>query len=246
MNEKFYAVSEEKQQRIINAGFRVFARHPYKKAPVSEIAADAGISKSLLFHYFHNKKEFYFFLWKKVEDISQKYMQEYHCYEADDLFEAMYRGMYAKLKIMELYPDLRTFVIRSFYENEPEIAKEVQNLYAQIRNRHGFSLLKNLDTSKFREGLDLALVQREMYLASEGLLWEITQRGDPLSPHRLEKEFSTLLEFWKSVYYKASSPSEDKALPGWDCKKRKEPRNAYHLNESPHQILWQSKGHRKP
>ena len=77
MNEKFLSLPEEKQQRIINAGFQVFAHFPYKKAPVSEIAANAGISKSLLFHYFHNKKDFYFFLWQKVEDISMRYMSEH-------------------------------------------------------------------------------------------------------------------------------------------------------------------------
>ena len=53
MNDKFYRLSEEKQQRIINAGFEVFAQNSYRKSPVGEIASVAGISKSLLFHYFH-------------------------------------------------------------------------------------------------------------------------------------------------------------------------------------------------
>lgn len=217
MNNKFFSLPKEKQQRIINAGFKVFACHPYKKAPANEIAADAGISKSLLFHYFHNKKEFYFFLWKKVEDISLKYMTESRCYEAEDLFDAMYRGMYAKLEIMKRYPNLGTFVIRSFYEKEPEIAEEVQKLYSSIRRRNGFCRLKNVDTTKFRDGLDLAMMQREMYLASEGYLWEFTQRGDPISPEILEREFTKLLEFWKSVYYKnpdsPASPARSQTSP---------------------------------
>ena len=57
MNEKFYSLPNEKQQRIINAGFRTFSRNSYKKSPMQEIADEAGISKSLLFYYFHNKKE---------------------------------------------------------------------------------------------------------------------------------------------------------------------------------------------
>lgn len=211
MNNKFLALSEEKQQRIINAGFKLFARHPYKKAPVGEIASEAGISKSLLFHYFRNKKELYFFLWEKVEDISLKYMTESHCYEAEDLFDAMYRGMYSKLKIMKLYPDLGTFVIRSFYEKEPEIAEEVQKLYSRIRRQNGFSHLKNLDLSKFRDDLDLTMMQREMYLASEGCLWEITQRGETITPELIEKEFTNLLKFWKSVYYKEPTVPADPA-----------------------------------
>ena len=94
---------------------------------------------------------------------------------------------------------------RSFYEKEPEIARDVQNLYAHIHGSHGFSLLKNLDTSKFRDGLNLNMMQREMYLASEGYLWEITQRNEPIDVKTLEKDFLSLLDFWKSIYYKEST-----------------------------------------
>ena len=62
MNPKFFALPEEKRRAIINAGYRVFSQNSYKKSPVSEIADAAGISKALLFHYFHNKKELYLFL----------------------------------------------------------------------------------------------------------------------------------------------------------------------------------------
>ena len=43
-NEKFYALPEEKQSQILNAAYKVFATNQYKKAPTSEIAAEAGIS----------------------------------------------------------------------------------------------------------------------------------------------------------------------------------------------------------
>ena len=70
MNEKFFSLPEEKQQEIINAGYRVFSQNTYKKSPVSEIAAEAGISKSLLFYYFRNKKELYLFLWEKCAQVT--------------------------------------------------------------------------------------------------------------------------------------------------------------------------------
>lgn len=70
MNERFFSLPEERQQAIINAGYRVFSRNTYKNSPMSEIAQAAGISKSLLFHYFHNKKELYLFLWDKCAQIT--------------------------------------------------------------------------------------------------------------------------------------------------------------------------------
>ena len=50
MNPKFFELSPEKQQRILNAGFRVFSENSYRKSPVREVAEAAGISKSRLFH----------------------------------------------------------------------------------------------------------------------------------------------------------------------------------------------------
>ena len=70
MNEKFFSLPEEKQQEIADAGLRVFSENSYKKSPVSQVAEEAGISKSLLFHYFHNKKELYLFLWDKCAAVS--------------------------------------------------------------------------------------------------------------------------------------------------------------------------------
>ena len=57
IEKSFLSLPEEKQQAILNAGYRVFSQNSYKNSPMSVIAGAAGISKSLLFHYFHNKKE---------------------------------------------------------------------------------------------------------------------------------------------------------------------------------------------
>ena len=43
MNEKFYSLSKEKQQAIINAVYRVFSQNSYKKSPMQEVADVAGI-----------------------------------------------------------------------------------------------------------------------------------------------------------------------------------------------------------
>ena len=80
MNERFFSLPAEKQQAIINAGYRVFSQNSYKNSPMSEIAAAACISKSLLFHYFHNKKELYMFLWDKCAEINLEYLTKYGCY----------------------------------------------------------------------------------------------------------------------------------------------------------------------
>lgn len=202
MNDKFYLLPEEKQQRIINAGFLVFSQDPYRKSSVKEIADEAGISKSLLFHYFQNKKELYLFLWDKACGITMEYLTRYGCYEPDDLFGMMERGMKAKLRMMRKYPEMTAFVIKAFYEKEPEIRQEIQKSYQSYFARKAQEALSRIDPERFIPGLNLELMYREMYLASEGYLWEIFQCDTELDVSKLEKDFNEMLSFWKNIYLK--------------------------------------------
>ena len=43
------------------------------------------------------------------------------------------------------------------------------------------------------------MMYRDMYLASEGYLWEMVQRGD-VDIEEMERDFSKLIDFWKSIY----------------------------------------------
>ena len=199
MNEKFFSLPEEKQQAVINAGYRVFSRNSYKNSPMSEIAAAAGISKSLLFHYFRNKKELYLFLWDKCAETTIEYLTRYGCYDQSELFESMERGMRAKMEIIRMYPDMGTFTIKAFYEKDEEVCAAIQESYHKYFNLKADKTRLNLDPGQFIPGLDVAMMYREMYWASEGYLWEVTQRGE-VDIEKMEAVFHKLIDFWKSVY----------------------------------------------
>ena len=64
MNNSFLSLPDDRRTSIINAALGVFSKYGYKKSPMNEIAEEAGISKSLLFYYFKNKKELYLYLLK--------------------------------------------------------------------------------------------------------------------------------------------------------------------------------------
>lgn len=199
MNERFFSLPEEKQQAIINAGYRVFSQNSYKNSPMSEIADAAGISKSLLFHYFRNKKELYMFLWDKCAGITIEYLTKYGCYGQDGLFESMERGMRAKLEIIGIYPDMANFTIKAFYEKDPEICAAVHESYHRYFSLKAERTRLNLDPEQFVPGLDIQMMYREMYWAAEGYLWEMVQRGE-VDIGRMERDFTALMNFWKSVY----------------------------------------------
>ena len=199
MNERFFSLPPEKQQAILNAGYRVFSQNSYKNSPMSEIADAAGISKSLLFHYFRNKKELYMFLWDKCAGITIEYLTKYGCYGQDGLFESMERGMRAKLEIIGIYPDMANFTIKAFYEKDPEICAAVHESYHRYFSLKAERTRLNLDPEQFVPGLDIPMMYREMYWAAEGYLWEMVQRGE-VDIGRMERDFTALMNFWKSVY----------------------------------------------
>lgn len=199
MNEKFFSLPAKKQQAILNAGYRVFSQNSYKNSSMREIAEAAGISKSLLFHYFHNKKEFYLFLWDKCAETTIEFLTRYGCYEQSDLFESMERGMRAKMEIIRLYPDMGNFTIKAFYEKDEEVCAAVQESYHKYFNLKADKTRLNLDPAQFIPGLDIPMMYREMYWASEGYLWEMVQSGH-VDVARMEKDFTRLMAFWKRIY----------------------------------------------
>lgn len=199
MNEKFFALPEEKQQRIINAGYRVFSENSYRKSPMSEIAAEAGISKSLLFHYFHNKRELYLFLWDTCVKTTMQSMAESGCYGQTDLFEMLYRGMIVKIRLMRIYPHMGNFAVKVFYEKDPEVASGIQTSYEDFKKMNAYSSLLRLDPGQFKEGLEIAQIYKEMYLASVGYFWEMLQKGD-IDVEKMEQDFIEMIEFWKKIF----------------------------------------------
>lgn len=202
MNEKFYALPIEKQNRIINAGFKVFAENSYKKSPVNEIALEAGISKSLLFFYFKNKKELYLFLLKESEEITKRTLMESGVYDKDDdIFDMMYKGLLVKAKMMRDYPDMGKFSIKAYYEKDPDIVNEVREIIAPYTEMKTNQALPPLDITKFKEGIDLRLMYQDMYLASEGYLWRM-QQMDELDIDKMVEDYKEIIEFWKKLYLK--------------------------------------------
>ena len=201
MNDKFYSLPEEKRNRIINAGFKVFAKNSYKKSPVGEIAEEAGISKSLLFFYFKNKKELYLFLLKTAEEETRNALMETNVYSGDDIFDIMYNGLLVKANMMKKYPDMGNFSIKAYYEKDPDVAKEVRKIIEPYTEMDTNSILPIFDKNKFKDGLDLNMMYQDMYLASEGYIWRM-QQLDNLDVDKMVNDYKKIIEFWRGLYLK--------------------------------------------
>ncbi len=199
MNERFYALPEDKQNSIISAGFRVFSQYSYKNSPMSEIAAEAGISKSLLFYYFKNKKELYLFLCRYSAELTEQEMIRQKCYEKEDFFDIFLSGLKVKVQLMRQYPDLSLFQLKAYYEKDKSLRPVIDQLIGIYSGYENQSEMLKLDKEQFIEGLDLEMMYTDMFLASQGYLWEKLQ-SDTIDPDQMEKDFIRMIEFWRSLY----------------------------------------------
>ena len=194
MNEKFFALPEEKRRRIVNAAMEVFGKNEYKRASTDDIAARAGISKGLLFHYFGSKKELYFYLYRHVErmvaeDVYKR--QVYECCRRKKLYDlSCPQRSIRKAVVDKTVEEAIRFHIRTFLDTEQIIAKlnrspkgraaasDIQNHIREKQRR--ISKIERLSTGiyeDYREGV----LNEEEYLAirsrygeeKEGLLKEV-------------------------------------------------------------------------
>src|SRR5712692_5673354 len=50
---------DQRRQRILEAASRVFSDRGYDRASIDQIAAEAGITKPVIYHHFDSKQELY-------------------------------------------------------------------------------------------------------------------------------------------------------------------------------------------
>ena len=51
--------SDDRRARLLELGRRLFSERPYDDFSMDDVAAEAGVSKGLLYHYFPSKRDFY-------------------------------------------------------------------------------------------------------------------------------------------------------------------------------------------
>lgn len=199
MNEGFFTLPKDKQDTIINAGFRIFSEYPYKKAPVGDIAKTAGISKSLLFYHFKNKKELYFFLWDKAIEITTENTAKYNVWNTTDYFEMLELTLKGKCDVMRRFPFVMEFATRAYYEIDSEVYDDIHQSFDKQSKNSEMKIFENIDMSNMRQDIDFSLMYKEMLWATDGCLREAMKDGH-LDVGKIEKDYKKLISFWRKLY----------------------------------------------
>ena len=191
MNEKFFDLKKEKQDRMINAALKLFAENGYRRASTDEMVKEAGISKGLLFHYFTSKAGLYEF----ICDYSVKFvimeMSSTVGKEEKDYFRLRRQIEKAKMTAMKNFPYIQLFLLQMEKETSKEAlevmqpaAQALRSAYDDIYQKADFGMLEEISVERLAKIVDYTL---------NGLLEELLRKSS-FSPDTYYAEVSLYLK----------------------------------------------------
>lgn len=176
MNEKFFDLKTEKQDRMINASLKIFALNGYQYASTDDIVKEAGISKGLLFHYFGSKLGLYTFL----ADYCVRYMKMEIANAASeketDYFVILKDIEQAKLSALKKFPYLQQYLSTMEKETDEAASKAVSEQRSNLGNMYQ-DVMKKADYSQFRAEADAKRVTKMVDMMFKSLMFEEIKSG---------------------------------------------------------------------
>lgn len=174
MNEKFFDLKKEKQDRMINAALKIFAKNGYRHASTDDIVVEAGISKGLLFHYFGSKIGLYEFLYDYCVRFISLELKSSISDNETDYFNIMKGEENAKLSVLHNYPYMQMFIDRSQSEDAEEAIDVTYDMRSELQAVYD-TLLNRVNPSSFKKNIDPAIIHSILTYTLKGILDEQMQ-----------------------------------------------------------------------
>ncbi|KPL58879.1 TetR/AcrR family transcriptional regulator [Rossellomorea vietnamensis] len=200
-------IDPEKEYRIIRAATRVFAENGYEKASTNAIVKEAKISKGILFHYFNSKKELYVSLYEYLSGLFTEKVYERLDRNERDIFATIRSVTLIKFEFFSVYPDLINFLTSAFSEEASEVKDEIEKYKTKMVENSFATLFSNIDTSKFKAGIDVIKSIQVIYWTFEGMANQQQLKAKSLSVDEINQEevlaeIDAYIELLKISFYK--------------------------------------------
>lgn len=200
MNDKFFNLKREKQDRFINASLKIFSEHGYQKASTDDIVKEAGISKGLLFHYFGSKLGLYEFVYNYSTKLLMMEYSSLISADQTDFFELQKQMELAKRNIMVSYPYMNVFVGKAFREDNFDVLSVVAESMDQYSDELA-SIYARADISRFKEGVDPSAILKMCIFVADGVLND-QFRGGKIDAETYYEEVVAYLDVLKNNLYR--------------------------------------------
>ncbi len=204
MNEEFFKLPKRKQQKIVDAGFREFAWNDFKDVSMSNIAQQAEIPEEMLTFYFENKKSLIIYLHSIAQELIKKNILNEDFSKFTDFFEVCLFSAEHKWGLMESYPDVTNFLIRTFSFPDEEVAlgKEIQRHMRLMCGQLFGTYFANVNLTKFKDEVNPQLVLKMLGWICEGYFREQMAKKNPLDVEMMRDKLYALSDLLKRAMYK--------------------------------------------
>jgi len=196
----------EKQNRILNAAIKEFAENGYERASTNQIVKNAGIGKGMLFYYFKNKEELYYYLVEYCLDFIVKELLQRIDTKERDFIERLKQVSQIKAEYYLKYPYVLNFLGNFFLQEELEIPDNFKKRYEKIMILRHSKLYDNIDKTLFRSDINTDKAFNLIHWSIEGYQNELMTRLKNQNITTIDiapywDEFYEYLDVLKTVYY---------------------------------------------
>jgi AcrR family transcriptional regulator len=124
--------TDARREQLVALGSEMFSERPFDEVSIDDIAAAAGISKGLLYHYFPSKRDFYVAVVRQAADEMKVVT------ETDPGLEPIERlsaGLDRYLEYVETHARGYATVLRAGIGSDPEVAAIVEDVRSTMARR---------------------------------------------------------------------------------------------------------------
>ena len=183
MNERFFELKKEKQDRMLNGIMKIFALYGYRKASTDDIVKEAGVSKGLLFHYFDSKAGAYCFAYEYSARFLSMQLEKTVSLSEHDLFRVMRQVEDAKYVALRKYPYMQRFLLSVEQVSEPEVLEAIEE-YRNLVPSFLEDVLSAVDYGRIVEDADGKVLTRTIEYVTRGIMeCTLAKRMDPDTAH---------------------------------------------------------------
>ena len=162
----------------------------------------AGISKGLLFYYFHDKKTFYAFLFEQAVAKIKAYVDDENLKEIEDFFDLCTYASERKYDLLLGSPHITEFIMRAFYAQEETAPEGIQQKLLNETENIFPNYFQHIDLRKFRDDVNPKEIYHMLIWMMDGYMHERQWAGQPVSMDELMEKFRLWSAYLKRISYK--------------------------------------------
>jgi TetR/AcrR family transcriptional regulator len=210
MRDKLEKMEQERKEKLVNAALKEFAVKGYDEASTNIIAKEAGLSKSLLFHYVGSKRELFLLLYEiAIKTIMDDFFGSIDL-QQKDMIERCQQIAFVKMEVLHKYPQLFDFFKTAIDATSEEVKPDLEKRNKGLRSIGFENLFDGVDKSLFRDDIEPDRAVKMVTWFMNGFADEIQAkvsnlRMDEINFEALTENSNAFFALLKKILYKGES-----------------------------------------